>query len=467
MYSCIIDLSLNLPDKIGGIIMATYSRFTLNDRITIQSALNSRLSFRSIALQLNRHPSSIQREVCRNSIESNTFSYNNGKNRCIHRAYCTNNDLCSGMSLVCKKKRCASCRKVLCNTLCPDFVEIHCHLLDKPPYVCNGCEKKPSCNLRKRIYNAQKADSSASLLKSESRSGISLSQEEIIEFNARISPLIKKGQSIHHIMISNPDWFTISEKTAYMLVHSGLIDARPVDLPRAVRFKPRKKSKEVKVDKKCRIGRSYDDYLRYVSEHPDVAVLQGDTVEGVKGGKCILTLTWASWDFQIGFLRDHNDSASVSAIVNALYETLGFEAFSKVMPSVWLLDNGAEFSNPVEIEKYGIRVFYCDPSAPYQKGSCENTHEHIRRILPKSTSFNDLTQDFLDVMFSHINSMVRKKLNNRSSYDLFSTVYGNDIDIPSLFKISRIASNDVMLTPQLRRQYFEKGVSHTKEASPL
>lgn len=447
--------------------MAAYSRLTLNDRIAIQSALDSRLSFRSIAFQLNRHPSSIQREVCRNSIESNTFSYNHSRNRCIHRAYCAKNDLCSGMPLACKKKKCTSCRKVLCNTLCTDFVEIHCNLLDKPPYVCNGCEKKPSCNLRKMIYNAKKADSSASLLKSESRSGISLSHEEIIEFNNRISPLIKRGQSIHHIMISNPDWFTISEKTAYMLVHSGLIDARPIDLPRAVRFKYRKKSKEVKVDKKCRIGRSYDEYLRYISEHPDETVLQGDTVEGVKGGKCILTLTWVSWDFQIGFLRDHNDSASVSAIVNNLYELLGLEVFSKVMPSIWLLDNGSEFSNPTEIEKYGIHVFYCDPAAPYQKGACENTHEHIRRILPKGTSFNDLTQDFLHVMFSHINSMVRKKLNDRSSYDLFSSVYGNDIDISSHFKISRIASNDVMLSPQLRRQYFEKSASHTKETSPL
>ena len=37
-------------------------------------------------------------------------------------------------------------------------------------------------------------------------------------------------------------------------------------------------------------------------------------------------------------------------------------------------------------------VFYCDPSAPYQKGACEVNHELIRRILPKGSSFDDLTQ---------------------------------------------------------------------------
>ena len=62
----------------------------------------------------------------------------------------------------------------------------------------------------------------------------------------------------------------------------------------------------------CRKGRTYDDYLAYMAEHPDEAVLPGDTVEGRKGEKCILTLTWVQWSFQAGFLRDHNNSASVT-----------------------------------------------------------------------------------------------------------------------------------------------------------
>ena len=80
-----------------------------------------------------------------------------------------------------------------------------------------------------------------------------------------------------------------------------------------------------------------------MAEHPDEPVLQGDTVEGRKGEKCMLTLTWVQWSFQAGFLRDHNNSASVTRIVNQLYESLGYELFHKVFPSVWLLDNGSEF----------------------------------------------------------------------------------------------------------------------------
>ena len=67
-------------------------------------------------------------------------------------------------------------------------------------------------------------------------------------------------------------------------------------------------------------------------------VLQGDSVEGRKGGKVILTLTWTNIDFQLGFIREHNDSASVTAIFEHLYKTLGEELFHEVFPPVCLLD---------------------------------------------------------------------------------------------------------------------------------
>ena len=55
------------------------------------------------------------------------------------------------------------------------------------------------------------------------------------------------------------------------------------------------------------------------------------------------------------------------------------------------------------------KIFYCHPSSPYQKGSCEVNHELLRRILPKGTSFDDLTQKNINLMMSHINSYKKKK----------------------------------------------------------
>ena len=95
-------------------------------------------------------------------------------------------------------------------------------------------------------------------------------------------------------------------------------------------------------------------------------------------------------------------------------------------------------------------VFYCDPSAPYQKGACEVNHQLIRRILPKGSSTDDLTQKDIFLMMDHINSYKRKKLNNRSPYEAFSFYYGEDV----LRKLGRkpVAAENIILKPKLLKK---------------
>ena len=102
--------------------------------------------------------------------------------------------------------------------------------------------------------------------------------------------------------------------------------------------------------------------------------------------------------------------------------------------------------------KKGVRslVFYCNPSAPYQKGGVEVAHELVRRVLPKGKSFDDLQQEDIDLMLSHINSYKRGKLNSRSAYQLFSFIYGDDI-LPKL-NIHEIEPNDIVLSPKLLKK---------------
>ncbi len=436
--------------------MAAYKRLSVEERIIIQNGVDSHTSLKKIGYELDRHPSSVARELKAYRQEKNTYAFGGLHNRCDKRKECTRSNICSCSAVKCGNKMCSHCRKVNCTSQCPDYKEEKCLKLSVAPYVCNGCEKLPRCPLRKMIYSAAEAEKKSAEIRSDSRQGMCFTEDELKELNENLSPRLKLGQSIHHILVTSPDEFTVCEKTIYTLVNAGKIDARPIDMPRAVRLKPRKKSKEVKVDKACRNGRDYEAFKKYMDEHPDQAVLEGDTVEGVKGGKCLLTLTWTNAaDFQVAFLRDHNNSASVTAIVNQLYESFGYDAFHKVFPSVWLLDNGTEFSNPTEIEKYGIRVFYCDPSAPYQKGSCENTHENIRKVIPKGKPFDDLDQPFFDLLLSHCNGLAREKFNDHSAYDMFSAMFGKDINIKEKLHIRYIPPKEVHLKPQLRLDYLK------------
>ena len=74
----------------------------------------------------------------------------------------------------------------------------------------------------------------------------------------------------------------------------------------------------------------------------------------------------------------------------------------------------------------------------------------IRRILEKKTSFDNLTQEDINLMMSHINSYKRKKLNNSSSLEMFNLIYGNDI--ATKLNILEIKSNDINLTPSLLKK---------------
>lgn len=244
-----------------------------------------------------------------------------------------------------------------------------------------------------------------------------------------------------------------SDKTIYKLIDLGLLEVRNIDLPRKVRFRQRKKQTTVyKIDKKCLVGRTYEDFLEYIDKNPDTPIVQMDSVEGIKGGKVLLTIHFVNCSFMLAFIRNHNDAQSVIDIFNHLQHILGIDKFKELFVII-LTDNGSEFSNPTELEfdlntgKKRTQIFYCHPSSPYEKGSCEVNHELLRRILPKKTSFDDLNQNDIDLIMSHINSYKRKKLNNESPYSMFSTIYGKDTT--DKLGIQEIEPNNICLSPNL------------------
>ena len=443
--------------------MGNFSHFSLEERITIQNELNSRKPFKAIADQLGKAPSSISREIRRHIEQKESGSYGRHFNDCANRSSCSLENLCQG-ALPCSSKLCRNCKS--CKDFCSAYCKEACPQLMLPPYVCNGCEKRLKCTLEKSLYKAKTAEEEAELLLRESRSGISLDEEEIQRIDEIVTPLVLQGQSIHHICCSNKDSIMSSERTIYNYVNDRVLTAKNIDLPRKVRYKPRKKAKtRLKVDKTCVLGRSYNDFLTFVGSMENAAIVQMDSVEGRKGGKVLLTLSFVNSSFMLAYLRDANTSKSVIDIFQMLWEILGKQYFMELFPVI-LTDIGSEFSNPTAIE-FGPEVsrsgpevsrsdevnnrrtylFYCHPSSPFEKGAIENNHEFVRRILPKGTSFDHLTQGEIQQMLNHINSYKRKKLNNKSPYETFAFLHGEEV----LRKIGAefMSPQDIILNPEM------------------
>lgn len=431
--------------------MNKQKHLNLEARILIETLLNERNSFKSIARHLGKDCTTISKEVKAHICFDKTGAYGHAFNDCrlafLHQ--CSIQKICYHCTAS-NTRLCWTCGK--CNSSCISYEKYLCPKLSKPPYVCNGCQQRSKCTLEKCLYKASYAQREYEQVRSESRSGFALSEAELRQIDDVVSPLLKKGQSLHHIAVHHADELMKSERTLYAYINSGLFTARNLDMPRTIRMRPRKNvSRKLKVDKSCRIGRDFSCFEKYMCDHPDASARQLDSVEGIKGGAVLLTIHFVEQQLQLAFLRQHNDSQSVIDVFNQLYIELRTDIFVELFP-VLLADNGSEFSNPsaIELDAQGnqrTKIFYCNASAPYQKGSCENNHELIRRIIPKGTDIGLYTQDQIDLMMSHINSYSRKKLGNKSPYEVFEFQYGRKI--LDAFHLQKIPADEIILSPEL------------------
>ena len=420
------------------------------DRNRLERYLGKDLSFRSIAESLGKNPSTISREIRNHRISSRKVSESCVLNDCQERSTCKIKGLCRKLPAGCKGK-CSECRLVSCNELCRMFTAEECPRLVGVPYVCNGCRRERQCTLTKWYYVAGVAQKRYLRILKESREGVNMTEEELHEISDVVYRGTRKGQSIHHIIKSNPDLFPVCEKTVYNLVEARAIRTKRHDLPMACRRKKRKsKAVEHKVDSKCRLGRSYDDFLAFRKVNPDIPVVEMDSVVGTPGPKILLTLQFVSCGFMLAFLRPANNAASVIDVFNSLEQNLGLDTFRKLFPVI-LTDNGSEFSNPLALEfspttkERRSRIFYCNPYSSWEKPHVENNHLNLRKLFPKGTSFNSLSQDHINLAMSHLNSCIRKELNDKTAFDLFELIYGKEV--LSKLNVEKVPPRDVDMTP--------------------
>lgn len=402
---------------------------SLSERIMIEQHLNNRKPFRGIGRELSKDPTTIAKEVKNHIYFKNSGAYGRPFNDCLGRNTCIATNICG--KLGCRKKVCKFCSSTSCTSYCIAYQKEVCKSLSKPPYVCNGCEIRRNCTLEKRLYIAVDAQKEYELVRTEARQGIQLTETDSIRIDSIISPLLKKGQSLHNICINHKDELMYDERTLYNYVDYGIFSAKNIDMPRRVRMSRRKPKKVYKVDKACRIGRTHSDFIVFMQGHPCFPIVEMDSVEGTKGGKVLLTLHFTIPQFMLAFIRDANTSQSVIDIIDQLYLELRPDVFCDLF-KVLLGDNGSEFSNPraIEFDKQGNRrtnVFYCDPSAPFQKGAAENNHSMIRRIIPKGKTLDIYTQNDISLMMNHINSYGRNNLGNKTPYEIFASLYGKEI----------------------------------------
>lgn len=336
-----------------------------------------------------------------------------------------------------------------------------CLLLKKPPYVCNACEARPRCTYKRFLYDAAVAHNEYRKTLSLERACIKLSREEIDNINNIIAPLmIHQHHSVNHVFIEHPECLPISKTTFYRYIDMGIIHVKNIDLQRKVRYKVKKDIRPARdrIISERKLGHLYSNFKEYIDQHPAASVVEMDTVIGTaggKGGKCFLTLLFRQYNFMLIYLMPYKRSEYVTEIFHKLQKDLGDDEYRRLF-EVILTDNGKEFSDAdsiitsVRTGEVLSNLFYCEPYSSWQKGSLEKNHQYIRYVLPKGTSFSGLTQQDAILLASHINSVPRKSLNNRTPYDAAEGFIGKGN--MNIFGLKKIPSDDINLSVRLFRK---------------
>lgn len=433
-------------------IPGNQKHMTMDNRVAIEKGLDTKLSLRSIAMQLGKDPTTIAKEIKKHRSFQEHNHYNEPKNKCVHAGSCKKKNICGIYAPLCKRA-CRFCNR--CNSHCPDFSprSYHCDKLDKAPFVCNGCDRKTACRLDKAFYRATTAHRQYKTVLVESRVGINISPENLAYLDELVTPLIKQGQSPYMILQTHPE-LTLSEKTLYNYIDSGALSVRNIDLPKKVKYKVRACNSSSS-GSEIYEGRTYKDYQNFLKEYPDTRVTEMDTVVGCEGStKVLLTFHFSCCSFMMAYLLETKEAANVKAILDSIEEETGTYDFASAF-SVILTDRGGEFKIPDELEcgkENLIRtsVYYCDPMCSWQKPHCEKNHEYIRKICPKGTSFDTYTQEDINLMMSHINSSVRESLGGLTPFALAKLTLPKEV--LNCFGLTEIPPDKVILTPELLKK---------------
>ena len=426
--------------------MSENLHLTLDERNFIEQELAKNTTFSDIAKYLGKDITTISKEVKKHRIRKEGQAIHIGFNHCARRYNCRRKNICNSNCL----KNCKNC--IHCNKVCPDFEDGICLRLKRAPYTCNGCKDKYGCKLTKYYYRALPSFNKYKSVLSESRQGINMTELELANLDRLISPLVKKGQSISHIYQTHD--IPCSRSTLYRYLAKNCFSVGPIDLPRKVHMKKRKDKRPEAKDTKARTNRTYEDFQKYIEKHPELPIVEMDTVEGIKGGRVLLTFLFRNSRLMLAFLLYEKTQKEVLRVFNMLEYELGNELFEKTFPII-LTDNGTEFGNPLSLEfnPEGIgrtRIFYCDPRASYQKGMIEKNHEFIRYVLPKGTPFEGLLQTDINLMINHINSLGRASLNWFAPIDVAKFT----IDKETLKKLNlqKVPANEIQLNKKLLKK---------------
>lgn len=144
---------------------------------------------------------------------------------------------------------------------------------------------------------------------------------------------------------------------------------------------------------------------------------EGDLIIGANNGSQIGTLVERITGFLLLIaLPDNRQAATLAEALQRQVQTLPAQLCKSI---TW--DQGSEMAEHAAFTiATDIAVYFCDPHAPWQRGSNENTNGLLRQYFPKGTDLSGNTQADLDEIAAKLNNRPRKRLGFMTPSEAFN-----------------------------------------------
>ena len=269
----------------------------------------------------------------------------------------------------------------------------------------------------KKVYYEQYFAQTAQIRYSESRKGsYYLKLEKVSEaFLSAFTDAMKAKPRIHSVdtfvhtyKLEHPEDIVPSTKTLYRYIHQGLLDIKPIDLPKVVRL--RKKAK-VRPSTKKHLGTSIEDRAADIDDRSTFGHWEIDSVLGLKtaGEPSIMTLVERQTRFALTIKLPEKKAEYVNQAVLDYMENYPIKSITA--------DNGSEFALLSELE--GVDIYFAHAYSSHERGTNENFNGLLREFVPKGVSLHNLTPEDLATYTQAINDRLRRIHNYQSAKKLF------------------------------------------------
>ena len=149
---------------------------------------------------------------------------------------------------------------------------------------------------------------------------------------------------------------------------------------------------------------------------------EGDLIRGAENKSAVGVLVERTT--RLVLLVKMADATAASAL-QAFSDKLN--SIAEPMRQTLTYDQGREMARHQELsQRTGVKVYFCDPHSPWQRGTCENTNGLLRQYLPKGTDLSVFSQDELDTIADQMNNRPRATHNWDSPIRVFAAILAAD-----------------------------------------